>query len=193
MQPESMNRLIAAFRKLPGVGAKTAMRYAYRLIEMDEAQVEDFADAVMTAKREIRLCERCGNYSEQPVCELCLSRDGGVICVVTDPKDILAFEKMGGFAGMYHVLHGTIDFQKGRSAEDIRLKELVDRLDGVSEVIIATNADVSGELTASYIAKLIKPLGIKVTRLAYGISIGSEIEFADELTLQRALSDRREL
>lgn len=193
MQNDVMSRLIAAFRKLPGVGGKTAMRYAYKIIEMDESEAQNFADAVCEAKRSIRLCKICGNYSEDEICRFCSGRDGSVICVVGDPKDILAFEKMGGYNGVYHVLHGTIDFQKGRGADDIRLKELLARLDGAEEIIIATNADVSGELTAAYIAKLLKPFGVRVTRLAYGISVGSEIEFADELTLQRALADRKEI
>lgn len=190
---EAFNRLVAAFRKLPSVGAKTAMRYAYKVVEMDEAEADEFAQAILEAKEKIHFCTECGNYTDEPTCKICRTRNKEVICVVSYPKDILAFEKMGGFDGVYHVLHGVIDFQKGSGADDIRIKELIQRLNGVKEVILATNADVCGELTASYIAKLLKPLGVKVTRLAYGISIGSEIEYADELTLQRALDDRREI
>ena len=193
MHNEAITRLIASLRKLPGVGAKTAMRYAYSLLEMEDEQVTSFIESIKNAKERIVLCSVCGNYSERGVCEICSSRDKSVICVVSEPKDILAFEKMGGFDGVYHVLHGSLDFQKGIGVEDIRIKGLVDRLKGVKEIIIATNPDVTGELTSSYLANLIKPLGIKVSRLAYGISIGSEIEYADELTLQRAMQDRKEL
>lgn len=193
MQSEAMSRLVAAFRSLPGVGAKTALRYAYSIIEMDEDKSDNFIAAIKEAKEKIRLCSVCGNYCENDVCNICVSRDKSVICVVGEPKDIMAFEKMGEFRGAYHVLHGTLDFQKGIGVDDIRIKELAARLTGVKEVIIATNPDVSGELTASYIAGLIKPLGIKVSRLAYGISVGSEIEYADEMTLLRALQDRKEL
>ncbi len=193
MHNEAIARLNAAFRKLPGVGAKTAMRYAYSILEMESEEVASFIEAIKNAKQRIKLCAVCGNYSESGVCDICSSRDKSIICVVSEPKDILAFEKMGGFEGVYHVLHGSLDFQKGVGVEDIRIKELLDRLKDVKEVVIATNPDVTGELTSSYLANLIKPLGIKVSRLAYGISIGSEIEYADELTLQRAMQDRKEL
>ncbi len=190
---DSMSRLVACFRRLPGVGTKTAMRYAYSVIENDEEFANEFASAVTDAKKNIHFCAECGNYTEDEVCEFCRTRNKKVICVVAQPKDIAPFEKTGSFDGVYHVLHGTIDFRNGVGVDDIRIKELLSRLVGVEEVIIATNPDVSGELTASYLAGQIKPLGIKVTRLAYGISVGSEIEYADEITLQRALSDRKEL
>ena len=193
MRNEAINRLIAAFRKLPGAGNKTAMRYAYSVLKMDEKDVQAFIEAIKNAKERIKLCSLCGNYTETEVCDICSKRDKTVICVVSEPKDILPFEKMGGFNGVYHVLHGALDFQKGVGADDIRIKELIDRLVGVKEVIIATNPDISGELTASYLANLIKPLGVKVSRLGYGLSIGIEIEYADALTLQRALQDRKEL
>ncbi len=192
-QTEALARLVAEFRNLPGVGVKTAFRYAYKLIEMDEHEVLQFIETIRDAKKKIKLCKICGNYCEGDTCGICESRDKEIICVVSQPKDINAFEKMGEYNGVYHVLHGSLDFQKGMGVDDIRIKELVARLTDVKEVIIATNADVSGELTSSYIANLIKPLGIKVTRLAYGISIGSEIEYADEVTLARALQDRKEL
>lgn len=188
-----MARLIAMFRTLPGVGLKTATRYAYGVIEKDEDYAKEFAEALTEAKEKIHFCKECGNYTDAEICDICASRDKSVICVVAEPKDIAPFEKMGDFNGVYHVLHGVIDFQKGVSVDDIRIKELVSRLTGVKEVIVATNPDIGGELTATYIANLIKPLNIKVTRLAYGISVGSEIEYADELTLQRALKDRKEL
>ncbi|MBO4538834.1 MAG: recombination protein RecR [Clostridia bacterium] len=190
---DSMSRLVACFRRLPGVGTKTAMRYAYSVIENDEEFANEFSSAITDAKKNIHFCAECGNYTEDEVCEFCRTRNKKVICVVAQPKDIAPFEKTGSFDGVYHVLHGTIDFRNGVGVDDIRIKELLARLVGVEEVIIATNPDVSGELTASYLAGQIKPLGIKVTRLAYGISVGSEIEYADEITLQRALSDRKEL
>ena len=193
MQIEAMAKLIAAFKKFPGVGAKTAARYAFSLIEWEKEDIDSFVEAIIDAKNKIRLCSISGNYSDKEVCDICGNRDKSIICVVSEPKDVIAFEKIGSFQGVYHVLHGTIDFQKDIGVDDIRIKELTSRLSGVKEVIIATNPDISGELTASYLANLIKPLGIKVTRLAYGISMGSEIEYADELTLQRALQDRKEL
>lgn len=190
---DSMSRLVACFRRLPGVGTKTAIRYAYSIIEGDKDGAEEFSSAILDAKEHIHFCAECGNYTEDALCEYCRSRSKKTICVVAQPKDIAPFEKSGIYSGVYHVLHGTIDFRNGVGVDDIRIKELMARLVGVEEVIIATNPDVSGELTASYIAGQIKPLGIKVTRLAYGISVGSEIEYADEITLQRALSDRKEL
>ncbi|HOO23064.1 MAG TPA: recombination mediator RecR [Clostridia bacterium] len=193
MEISSLSRLIAKFRSLPGVGLKTATRYAYSIIEGSKENAEEFAHAITDAVNNIHLCQICGNFTELDVCDICTERDKSIICVVADPKDINAFEKMGDYKGVYHCLHGTIDFQKGRGVDDIRIKELMARLTGVREVIIATNADISGELTASYLANQIKPLGIKVSRLAYGISLGSEIEYADELTLQRALQDRKTL
>lgn len=193
MQLESMARLIACFKSLPGVGLKTATRYAYSIIDKDEEFAKEFSLAIINAKNTVKFCSICGNYSEEDVCELCNTRNKEIICVVAQPKDIVPFEKLANFKGVYHVLHGVIDFQKGVGIEDIRIKELMKRLSGVKEVIIATNPDIGGELTASYIANQIKPLGIKVSRLAYGISVGSEIEYADELTLQRALADRKQL
>ncbi|NLL56431.1 MAG: recombination protein RecR [Clostridiales bacterium] len=191
MQIPSLSRLIAKFKSLPGVGIKTATRYAYNIIEGSKENAQEFASAILDAVNSIHFCSVCGNFTDIDVCSICQERDKTTICVVSDPKDINAFEKMGEYKGVYHCLHGTIDFQKGRGVDDIRIKELMSRLTGVKEVIIATNADISGELTASYLANQIKPLGIKVSRLAYGISLGSEIEYADELTLQRALQDRK--
>ena len=193
MHPESLSKLIAQFRKLPAVGLKTATRYAFHLIDMKDEDVADFIDAIQEAKENIRFCSKCGNYTDKEVCERCLTADKTVICVVEEPRDIQAFEKMGTYNGLYHVLHGALDFQKGVGAEQIRIKELLSRLDGVKEVILATNPDVSGEMTATYLAQLLKPLGIKVTRLASGIPMGSEIEYADEMTLSRALADRKEI
>ena len=161
--------------------------------EAEVLKAEKVQDAIQEAKENIRFCSECGNYTDKEVCERCLTADKTVICVVEEPRDIQAFEKMGTYNGLYHVLHGALDFQKGVGAEQIRIKELLSRLDGVKEVILATNPDVSGEMTATYLAQLLKPLGIKVTRLASGIPMGSEIEYADEMTLSRALADRKEI
>ncbi len=190
---EPIQKLIAEFTKLPGVGVKTATRYAYSIINMDEADALSFSQTIKEVKQNVHYCKVCGNYTDKEVCEICESRDKSVICVVKEPKDVIAFEKLKDFKGVYHILHGTINPLMGIGANDIRIKELLARLDGVSEVIMATNSDVEGEATAMYIARLVKPLGIKVTRLAHGIPIGSDIEYADETTLSRALLDRREM
>ena len=190
---EPIQKLIAEFTKLPGVGVKTATRYAYSIINMDEADALSFSQTIQEVKQNVHYCKVCGNYTDKEVCEICESRDKSVICVVKEPKDVIAFEKLKDFKGVYHILHGTINPLMGIGANDIRIKELLARLDCVSEVIMATNSDVEGEATAMYIARLVKPLGIKVTRLAHGIPIGSDIEYADETTLSRALLDRREM
>lgn len=188
---QPLARLIAQFTKLPGVGAKTAQRYAYKIINMSDEEVREFADALTDSKQKIRYCKVCGTYTDREICDICASRDPSIICVVKEPKDVDAFEKIKDYKGVYHVLHGTLNPLAGIGADDIRIKELLQRLDGVEEVIMATNPDVEGEATAVYIARLIKPMGIKVTRLASGISMGSDIEYADEVTLSRALADRK--
>lgn len=193
MMPEALSRLVAEFRKLPAVGLKTASRYAYSILEMSKADAEDFANAVIEARRKIHICKLCGDYTEGEICQRCQTADKSTILVVGEPKDIRAIEKLGTYNGLYHALHGLLDFRKGVGAENIRIKELLERLNGVKEVILATNPDISGEMTANYLAGLIKPMGIKVTRLAHGIPMGSEIEYADEMTLERALDDRKEL
>ena len=193
MFPEALSRLIAEFKKLPSVGMKSAMRYAYCVLEMSDEEAEDFADSILEVRKKIHICPLCGDYTEGEVCERCQTADKSTILVVGEPKDILAIDKLGTYDGLYHALHGLLDFRKGIGADKIRIKELLSRLDGVKEVIIATNPDISGEMTAHYIAGLIKPMGIKVTRLAHGIPMGSEIEYADEMTLSHALSDRKEL
>lgn len=190
---ESIEKLIASFTKLPGVGRKTAERYAYAIINMDNAAVEEFAVALTDAKEKIHYCSVCGSYTDSDVCDLCKSRDTSIICVVKDPRDVKSFEKLKEFKGVYHVLHGTINPMLGIGVNDIRVKELLARLDGVGEVIMALNPDVEGETTAMYISRLIKPLGIKVTKLAHGIPIGADIEYTDENTLGQALADRREI
>lgn len=186
----SLDKLAHEFAKLPGVGAKTAMRYAYAVINMNAADAEEFSRAITDVKTKVRYCRECGNFTEDDVCEICRRRSKDVICVVTYPKDVAAMEKSHCFGGVYHVLHGTISPLSGRGADDIRIKELLARLDGVSEVILATNPDVEGEATAMYIAALVKPLGIKVSRIAQGVSMGSDIEYADSVTLSRAMESR---
>lgn len=192
---EPIGRLMNEFSKLPGVGKKTAQRYAYRVIKMSDAEAKSFAEAIVNVKRQVRFCKVCGNFTVDEVCEICRVRDQSSICVVKEPKDVIALEKLREFKGVYHVLHGVIDPMNGVSPNDIRIKELLARVGGgsVKEVIMATNPDVEGEATAMYIAKLLKPLGVKVTRLAHGIPIGSELEYADEVTLSRALIERKEI
>jgi len=194
-QLDSIAKLINRFQKLPGVGAKTAQRYAYGVIGMSEQEAADFCAAIAEVKAKVRYCSICGNFTDREVCDICTRRaDSAVIIVVSYPKDVLAFEKAGGIAGVYHVLHGTISPLDGRGPNDIRVKELLGRLNGgVQEVILATNPDVEGEATALYIARLVKPLGARATRIAQGISMGSDIEYADEVTLQRAIEGRVEI
>ena len=192
---EPIGKLINEFSKLPGVGKKTAQRYAYKIIGMTETEARGFADSIINCKRKVRYCKVCGNFTEEDVCEICKKRDKSVICVVKEPKDGIAMEKLREFKGVYHVLHGVISPMDGVGPNDIRIKELLARVNGgeASEVIMATNPDVEGEATAMYIAKLLKPLGINVTRLAHGIPIGSELEYTDEVTLSRALSERKSI
>ena len=192
---EPIGRLMNEFSKLPGVGKKTAQRYAYRVIRMSEGEAEAFAKAIVNIKKQVRFCKTCGNFTVNEEWDICKARDHAVVCVVKEPKDVIAFEKLREFKGVYHVLHGVIDPMNGVTPNDIRIKELLERIDkeNVAEVIMATNPDVEGEATAMYIAKLLKPLGVKVTRLAHGIPIGSELEYADEVTLARALIERKEL
>jgi recombination protein RecR len=192
---EPIGRLINEFSKLPGVGKKTAQRYAYKIIDMSEADARAFADAIIGVKRKVKYCKVCGNFTEEETCGICLSRDKSTICVVKEPKDVAAIEKLREFKGVYHVLHGVIDPLSGIGPNDIRIRELLARLQegNVKEVIVATNPDVSGDATAMYIAKLIKPFDVKVTRLAHGIPIGSEIEYTDDVTLARAFVERTDL
>lgn len=192
---EALERLVSAFRTLPGVGAKTAQRYAYKVINSDLEYAENFSNAILEAKHKVVYCKECGNFTDEEVCQLCKTRNPKTICVVKEPKDVVAMEKTRAFDGVYHVLHGTISPLEGRGPNDIRIKELLERINkyGTQEVIMATNPDVEGDATAMYIAKLLKPLGVKVTRLAQGISMGSELEFADEITLAKALEARREI
>ena len=191
---EPIGKLINEFSKLPGVGKKTAQRYAYKVVNMSQSEAEEFARAIVDCKNKVRYCSICGNFTEGDVCEICKTRDKSVICVVRDPRDVVAMEKLREYKGVYHVLHGVINPMEGIGPDDLRIKELLARIDGsVKEVIMATNPDVEGEATAMYIAKLLKPLGVNVTRLAHGIPIGGELEYTDEVTLSRALSERKSL
>ena len=192
MYIESLEKLINAFRSLPGVGYKTAQRYAYNVLNSTQEEAKDFANAIIEAKQKIKFCSECGNFSETDVCETCLKKNKQIICVVKEPKDVVAMEKVKNYDGVFHVLHGTISPLENRGPNDIRIKELLDRIKkyGTKEVIMATNPDVEGDATAMYISRLLTPLGVKVTRLAQGVSMGSELEFADEVTLTRALESR---
>lgn len=192
---EAFDRLVNNLSKLPGVGSKTAGRFAYSIINMNKEEVESFAESLIEAKAKIKYCSICGNWTQTDPCNLCKTRNNDTICVVKEPKDVVAFEKVKDYMGTYHVLHGTISPLNGRGPDDIKIKELLKRLNSgiVKEVIMATNPDVEGEATALYISTLLKPLGIKVTRLATGIAMGSDLEYADEVTLTKALEDRKTL
>ena len=192
---EPIGRLINEFSKLPGVGMKTAQRYAYKVIKMSEEEAAAFAESILNAKKQVKYCRICGNYSDDDVCDICKERKADIICVVKEPKDVVALEKVHEFNGVYHVLHGVISPLDGVGPNDIRIKELLARISagGVKEVIMATNPDVEGEATAMYIASLIKPLGVKVTRLAHGIAVGTDLEYADVGSLSRAIVDRRDI
>ena len=192
---EPIGRLINEFSKLPGVGAKTAQRFAYKVINMSEEEANEFAEAITNAKSKVHYCSICGNFSEDDVCDVCKNRSADTICVVKEPKDVIAIEKLNEYNGVYHVLHGTISPLDGVGPDDIDVKGLLKRISGgnVKEVILATNPDVEGEATAMYISNLIKPLGIKVTRIAHGIPIGTDLEYADEVSLARAFIDRKTL
>ena len=192
---EPIGKLINEFSKLPGVGAKTAQRFAYKIIDMPEEDAIAFAESIINCKKSIRYCRVCGNYTDREVCSICSTRKPDVICVVKEPKDILAMEKVHEFSGVYHVLHGTLKPSENVGPKDLNIEGLVERIKAgsVKEVIMATNPDYDGEITAMYVSSVIKPLGVKVTRLAHGIPIGSDIEYTDEVTLSRALTDRKEL
>ncbi len=191
---EPIEKLIRQFGKLPGVGPKTAQRYALTVLSMTEDEAKTFADAVVDAKSKVRVCSVCGNYTDSDPCHICRTRDRSTICVVQEAKDVLAVERLGEYKGVYHVLGGVLNPLKGVGREDIRLAELFARLTGdVKEVILATDTSAEGEATATYIARFVKQYGVKVTRLAQGISIGSELQYADEVTLSRAFLNRKEI
>ena len=192
---ESLIHLAEQFGRLPGVGRKSAMRMAYAVLDLDEEDAAEFADAILDAKRKIHLCPICQNLTDREQCSICddEDRDRSIICVVEDARAVMSVEKVREYRGLYHVLHGVISPVNGITPDKLKLKELLARLDeSVNEVIVATNPTVEGEATAMYISRLIKPLGIKVTRLAYGVPVGADLEYADEVTLFRALEGRRD-
>ncbi len=192
-----LQKLIEQFCRLPGVGQKTAVRYAFSLLDMSEEDAKAFADAIVAAKRDIVRCEICGNLSDKPICNICSDerRDQSVVCVVEDAKTVMALEKVKEYKGTYHVLGGAISPMDGVGPEDLRIHELLNRIQAgaVREVILATNPNIEGETTAMYLSKLIAPLGVRVTRLAYGVPVGADLEYADEVTLLRALDGRRDI
>ena len=190
-------RLHEALRNLPGIGSKTALRLAYHVLDMPEEQVRELAAVLLEAKRNIHTCPICFNLTDGEVCEVCgeEGRDKTMVCVVEQPQDVQAMERSHGYKGVYHVLHGALSPLDGVGPQDIRVKELLVRMqDGsVQEVILATNSDVEGEATAAYLARLLKPVGVTVTRIAHGLPVGGDLEYADEVTLARALENRRAL
>lgn len=192
-----LTELIAQFERLPGIGRKTAQRLAYSILEQPPERAEKFAEALVNARSKIHFCKVCQGLTDKEVCDICddSRRDRSVICVVAEPKDVMAFERTREYAGVYHVLHGVISPLDGIGPDQLRIKELMSRLGSgeVKEIIMATNPTVEGEATASYISRLVKPMGIKVTRLAYGIPVGGDLEYADEFTLARALEGRNEI
>ena len=195
--PASLDRLIDSFASLPGIGRKSAQRLAFHVLSLPDQEALAFSDAIASAKKEVRRCKVCRNYTDHEICSICSSdrRDRSVICVVSDPRDVLSLERAREYNGLYHVLHGVISPMNHIGPDDIGVKELLVRAAGdeVQEVIMATNPDTEGEATALYISRLLKPFNIKVTRLAYGIPVGSNLEFADDATLMRALEGRTEL
>ena len=195
--PAPLQNLADCFARLPGIGGKTAQRLAFHVLEMPMEEAQTFADAIVDAKRSVTLCPVCRNLTAGGLCPICADpkRDETVICVVSDPRDVLAIERSREFNGHYHVLHGVLSPMNHVGPDDLQIKSLLDRVaqGDMQEVIMATNPDTEGEATALYIARLLKPFGVKVTRLAYGIPVGGHLEFADDATLMRALEGRREL
>ncbi len=194
---ESLQRLTEQFGRLEGVGKKTALRMAFSILELEDEEAEAFAEAILDAKRKIHLCPICQNLTDREVCPICddPNRDRGLVCVVADARTVIAMEKVREFKGVYHVLHGLISPMNGITPDRLKIRELLERVkDGeIDEVIVATNPTVEGEATAMYLSKLLRPIGIRVTRLAYGVPVGADLEYADAVTLFRALEGRREV
>ncbi len=195
--PAALQDLADQFGRLPGIGGKTAQRLAFHVLSLPEEDAQAFADAIMDAKRTVHTCPICQNLTDREICPICDDglRDHGVICVVADPKDVIAMERSREFSGVYHVLHGVISPLNHVTQDDIKIRELLMRVAAgdVREVIMATNPDTEGEATAMYISRLLRPMEVKVTRLAYGVPVGSQLEYADEVTLSRALEGRQEI
>ena len=195
--PAPLEKLVEEFASLPGIGGKSAQRLAFHVLSLSDQEAQDFADAILEAKRTVTCCPVCRNLTAGGLCPICASpkRDPSTICVVADPRDVVAMERAREYTGRYHVLHGVISPMNHVGPDDLEIKSLVDRVaqGDVKEVIMATNPDTEGEATAMYVSRLLKPLEVKVTRLAYGIPVGSQLEYADEVTLLRALEGRREI
>lgn len=196
--PPALEKMVEQFARLPGIGRKTAQRLAFFVLSLPENEVEIFAQSVLDAKRSIALCPVCQNLTEgDGLCPICASekRDGGLVCVVADPKDVIAMERAREYGGTYHVLHGVLSPMNGVGPDDLHIKSLLDRVaqGGIQEIIMATNPDTEGEATAMYLSRMLKPFGVKVTRLAYGVPVGGHLEYADDATLMRALEGRREM
>lgn len=196
-QIEPIARMISQLARLPGIGQKSAQRLAYAIIDMPKEQVRELAEAIWQGKKAVKYCSLCGNYTQEDPCTICSdpARRNGVLCVVRDPRDVLALERMRDYKGGYHVLHGTISPMEGVGPEDIRIKELLARIESeeIKEVILATNPDIEGEATAAYIARLLKPMGVLVTRIAHGLPVGGDLEYTDEVTLSKAIEGRRQM
>ncbi len=192
-----LTELVNQFARLPGIGKKTAQRLAYSILEQPPERAKQFAEALINAREKIHFCSVCQSLTDLEICQICSDerRDKSIVCVVEDPRDVMAFERTREFNGVYHVLHGVISPLDNIGPDKLRIKELMERLrdDTIKEIIMATNPTVDGEATASYISRLVKPMGIKVTRLAYGIPVGGDLEYADEYTLARALEGRNEI
>ena len=196
--PRALNKLINELGKLPGIGGKTAQRLAFHIMNLTDREAEELAQAIISAKRNLHYCSVCGNLTDQDPCGICADaeRDRSTICVVETPQDVMAMERIREYKGLYHVLHGAISPTEGIGPNDINLKSLITRLqnnDEVKEIIVATNPNIEGEATAMYISRLIKPSGIRVTRIAHGIPVGGDLEYADEVTLLKAVEGRRDL
>ena len=196
--PKPLNKLINELSKLPGIGGKTAQRLAFHILALEESEATSLANSIVNAKRSLHYCSVCGNLTDTDPCEICSdeSRDRTKVCVVETPQDVMAMERIREFKGLYHVLHGAISPVEGIGPNDINLKSLITRLqqhDEIDEIIVATNPNIEGEATAMYIARLLKPSGIKVTRIAHGIPVGGDLEYADEVTLLKAMEGRREI
>ncbi len=195
--PEPIAKLIDSFMKLPGIGPKTAVRLAFYVIDMNEEDVMEFGRSLVNVKRNLVFCSECQNISDNDPCYICddSSRDRSTICVVQEPRDVMALEKMRDYTGLYHVLHGSISPVEGIGPEDIKVTELIQRLEdeGIKEIILATNPTIEGEATAMYISRLVRPIGIKTSRIAHGLPVGGDLEYADEVTLSKALEGRREI
>ncbi len=195
--PAALQELADQFARLPGIGGKTAQRLAFHVLELPEQEAQAFADAIVEAKKSVHTCPVCQNLTDREICPICDDpmRDHGLICVVAEPRDVIAMERSREFSGVYHVLHGVISPLNHVSQDDIRIRELLMRIGSgdVREVIMATNPDTEGEATAMYISRLLRPMEVKVTRLAYGVPVGSQLEYADEVTLSRALEGRQEM